>query len=333
MSASQPTISQSLPAGSLITVFGASGFIGRYVVRALTKAGYRVRAAVRRPGEAHFLRTMGVVGQVQIAQANIRYKKTIEDALEGASGVVNLVGVLSESGRQSFEAVQARAPGIIAEAAAAAGISHFVHVSALGADLESASKYARTKAEGEQAVRAAMPEAVIMRPSIVFGQEDAFFNRFAEMARLSPVLPLFGGGQNRLQPVYVCDVAEAIFRALTDPAHAGQTFELGGPNACTFEELMKDILSVTQRNRLLLPLPILAAKAVALVTWPIGLLFEPPLTFDQIHLLQVDNIVAAETEAKTLDDLGLVPTGHEIILPSYLVRFRKTGQYAGTAAA
>lgn len=324
---------QKLPSDSLITVFGASGFVGRHVVRALAKAGYRVRAAVRRPGTAHFLRPMGVVGQVQVVQANVRYKATVEKALEGADGVVNLVGVLAESGAQSFEALQARAPGVIAAAAAAKGIERFVHVSALGADADSPSAYARTKAAGEAAVRAALPGAVVVRPSIVFGPEDGFFNRFAQMAKISPVLPLFGGGKTKYQPVYVADVAEAIVRALTDEAHRGATFELGGPLAYSFEELMAEVLGVTQRSRVLLPLPYFVAQAIALVSAPLGLVTAPPLTFDQIRLLKIDNVVSSGTGAKTFADLGIAPTALEVILPTYLTRFRKAGQFTMPSAA
>jgi NADH dehydrogenase len=316
----------------LVTVFGASGFLGRYVVRALARAGVRIRAAVRNPAAAHFLRPMGGVGQIQIVQANVRVAPTIAHAVEGAWGVVNLVGVLYESGAQRFRALHVNAAGAIAAAAARAGAQALLHVSALGADAASASLYSRTKAQGEAAVRAAFPNAVIFRPSIVFGPEDEFFNRFAALARLSPILPLFGGGHTRFQPIFAGDVGAAAARALLDPASAGKTYELGGPRVYTFRELMEEMLRVTDRKRLLLPLPWIAAQATAAgFTLVPDFLMKPLITFDQIKMLKSDNVVAPG--ALTLRDLGVAPRALETELPTYLWRFRKTGQFeAGSLA-
>jgi NADH dehydrogenase len=310
----------------LVTVFGASGFLGRYVVRALAQAGVRIRAAVRNPAAAHFLRPMGAVGQIQIVQANVRVAPTIAQAVDGAWGVVNLVGVLHESGAQRFRALHVNAAGAIAAAAAKAGAQALLHVSALGADAASPSLYSSTKAQGEAAVRAAFPNAVIMRPSIVFGPEDEFFNRFAALARLSPILPLFGGGLTRFQPIFAGDVGAAAAKALLDPPCAGKTFQLGGPRVYTFRELMEEMLRVTQRKRLLLPLPWIAARgAAAVFALMPDFLMKPLITFDQIKLLKSDNVVAPG--ALTLRDLGIAPRALETELPTYLWRFRKTGQF------
>jgi NADH dehydrogenase len=316
----------------LITVFGASGFIGRYVVRALAKRGLRVLAAVRNPAAAHFLRPLGDVGQIQIVQSNVRVAPTIAKAVEGAWGVVNLVGVLRQSGAQRFHSLHIDAAGAIAAAATKAGAQSLLHVSAIGADSASPSLYARTKALGEAAVRAAFPKAIVARPSIVFGPEDEFFNKFAEMARLSPVLPLFGGGKTRFQPIYAGDLGEALARALLDPASAAKTYELGGPRVYTFRELMEEICRATGRKRVLLPLPYIAAQAVALgfVFMP-DFVMEPLITFDQVKLLKIDNVVHEGMAG--VRDLGLAPRALETELPAYLWRFRKTGQFELTGAA
>lgn len=312
-----------------ITVFGASGFIGRYVVRALARRGLRVLAAVRNPAAAHFLRPLGNVGQVQVLQTNVRVPSTIERALDGAWGAINLVGILREGGPQRFHALHVHAAGTIAALSRAAGVQSLVHVSALGADRNSPSIYARTKAQGEAAVRAAFPGAVVVRPSIVFGPEDEFFNRFAGMARLSPALPLFGGGRTRFQPIFAGDVGEAIARLLVDPAHAGKTFELGGPRVYTFRELMEEILRVTERKRLLVPLPLAAANAVAAAFWLIpSFVMNPLITFDQVKLLKADNVVHEGMPG--LSELGIAPRTLELELPAYLWRFRKTGQFEFT---
>jgi NADH dehydrogenase len=311
---------------TLVTVFGGSGFIGRHVVRALVRRDFRVRVAVRRPDLAGHLQPLGRVGQIQPVQANIRFPDSVAAAVRDAAIVVNLVGVLFERGRQSFTAVQAEGAATVARAAAAAG-ARLIHGSALGADANSPSLYARTKAAGEAAVLSAVPEAVIMRPSVVFGPEDDFFNRFAAIARISPMLPLIGGGQTRFQPIFVADVAEAIARAAEAQARPGATYELGGPDVKTFRELMAFVLATIQRRRLLVPIPFAAAKLQASI---LQFLPKPPLTPDQVALLRQDNIVseAAEREGRTLQGLGIEPTGMAAMVPTYLWRFRKTGEFS-----
>ena len=318
--------------GKLAVVFGGSGFIGRNTVRELAKRGWRVRVAVRRPHLAQHLKPMGVVGQIQLAQVNIRYRPSIAEALRGADAVVNLVGILSQNGPQKFDAVQTAGAGAIAELAATAGVKTFVQISAIGADAESDSLYARSKGEGEKTVRAAIPSATILRPSIVFGPEDKFFNKFAAMASFSPALPLIGGGHTRFQPVYVDDVADAICEALMRPEAAGRTYELGGPRVYTFRELMELMLHETGRSRLLAPVPFALASLMGLAGEIVGALpfFDPPITRDQIKLLKRDNVVGASGEegAGVIGDLGVAPASVEAILPTYMVRFRKYGQFA-----
>ena len=312
----------AIPTTKLVTIFGASGFLGRHIVRALANDGWRVRAAVRRPHTAHFLRPMGRVGQVQVVKANVLDEAAVDKAIHGADAVVNLVGVLSQSGRQRFEALHTQAAERIAKAAAARGVERLLHISALGVSLDSPSVYARTKALGELRVREAFPTATIFRPSIVFGPEDDFFNRFAWLARLSPVLPLIGGGHTRFQPVYVGDVARAALRVLNDPSTAGKVYELGGPEVMTMKQVMQLVLKETQRRRLLVPVPFALARIKAAF---LGLLPKPMLTLDQVRLLQSDNVVS--DGALTLRDLGIVPEAAEAILPTYLWRFRKTGEF------
>jgi NADH dehydrogenase len=315
----------------LITVFGASGFIGRHVVRALAKRGYRIRAAVRRPDLALHLQPLGGVGQIMAVQANLRYRWSVDRAVEGADYVVNLVGILSESGRQRFASVQDFGARAVAEAARAAGVP-LTHISALGADVNSSSNYARTKARGEKAVFETLPDAVVFRPSIVFGPEDKFFNRFAAMARLSPVLPLIGGGETKLQPVYVGDVAEAVARSVDGNITGGKIYELGGPQILTFRQCMEEMLPVIGRKRLLLSVPFSVASMQAAV---LGLLPNAPLTADQVTLLRYDNVVSAEAESegRTLPALGITPEAVAAILPSYLWRYRAAGQFSRTFAA
>ncbi len=312
----------------LITVFGASGFIGRYVVRSLARAGYRVRAAVRRPGPANFLRPMGVVGQVQIVQANVRVPQTIERALEDAWGVIDLVGVINQTGAQNFMALHAHAPSVIAQLAARHGVKAMLHVSALGAREDSPSLYLRSKAMGEAAVRAAFPDAVILRPALVFGPEDDFFNKFAEIIRLSLFMPvpLFGGGKTKFQPVFAGDVGEAALAAISNPKFYGKTFELGGPEVYTFRELMEEILKVTERKRAMLSLPWQAAQLAAIASAFVpGFLMKPLITLDQVKMLKEDSIVAPGSAAGTLADLGITsPRSLEAELPAYLWRFRKS---------
>ncbi|WP_316186455.1 MULTISPECIES: complex I NDUFA9 subunit family protein [unclassified Bradyrhizobium] len=311
---------------TLVTVFGGSGFVGRNVVRALAKRDYRIRVAVRRPELAGHLQPLGRVGQIHAVQANLRYPDSVASALRDSHVAINLVGVLTESGAQTFEAVQAEGAATVAKAAAAAG-ARMVHVSAIGTDAESASSYARAKAAGEAAVLAAVPEAVIMRPSVVFGPEDQFTNRFAGLARISPFLPLIGGGETKMQPVYVGDVATAVADAVDGKAQPGATYELGGPEVLSFREILKIILDITDRDRALLPLPFGLAKLQAAI-----LQFAPgplKLTPDQVELLRHDNVVseAAKAAGLTLQGLGITPDSLEAVAPQYLWRFRPSGQF------
>lgn len=312
----------------MITVFGGSGFIGRYAVRALVRAGYRVRVATRLPHTAIDLKPMGSVGQIQLVQANVRHKASIERAIEGASAVINLTGILAQSGRQTFRSVQAQGAQSIAQAAKAAGITRFVQISAIGADADSKSAYAQTKAAGEKAVMDAIPTATILRPSIVFGDEDSFFNRFAQMALYTPALPLIGGGKTLLQPVWAGDVGAAVLAALENPAAQGKTYELGGPARYSFKDLLQYITATIRRPRLLVPVPWLAAYGIGFAGEIAGALpFVPTvLTRDQVTLLKTDNVVAEG--APGLAELGISPASVEAIVPSYLYRFRQGGQFA-----
>jgi len=308
----------------LVTIFGGSGFLGRYAVRALAKQGYRIRVAVRQPNLANYLPPMGRVGQIQLLRTNVTNLDAVAAAVHGAAAVINLVGVLHESGRQRFAALHSDAAGHVARAAKAAGAQSFVHMSSAGVDVNSDSSYARTKADGERLVREAFPEASILRPSIVFGPEDNFFNRFAAMATVSPVLPLIGGGRTRFQPVYVGDVAAAIETCVRDTSTRGKTFELGGPTLYTFRQLMELTLHETRRRCWLVPLPFSLAAFQAKF---LQFLPNAPLTPDQVRLLKHDNIVAAG--AQTLADLSIEPETVEAVLPAYLWRFRREGQYSG----
>jgi NADH dehydrogenase len=310
---------------TLITVFGGSGFLGRHLVRALAKRHYRIRVAVRRPDLAGHLQPLGRVGQIHAVQANVRHAGSVDAAVRDADAVINLVGILFERGRQRFEAVQAYGAEQVALAAANHG-ARMIHVSAIGADANSSAAYARAKAQGEQAVLAATPRAVIVRPSIMFGPEDDFFNKFAALARMLPALPLVGGGAMRFQPVFVGDVAEAIARAVEGGARPGTIYEAGGPEVKTFKELLEYVLAVTGRRRLLIPLPFAIARLQAMfLQW----MPKPLLTPDQVELLKSDNVVSAEAEreGRTLSGLGIEPVAMEAVVPSYLWRFRKTGQF------
>jgi NADH dehydrogenase len=320
----------AIPTDTLVTVFGGSGFLGRHVVRALAKGGYRIRVAVRRPDLAGHLQPLGRVGQIHAVQANVRYPGSVEAAVRDADVVVNLVGVLFERGRQRFEAVHTFGAEAVALAAAAFG-ARLVHISAIGADENAPSLYARSKAMGEKLVLAAMPSASILRPSVVFGPEDDFFNRFAAIARMSPVLPLVGGGHTRFQPVFAGDVAAAVRAAIEGRATHGPIYELGGPDVKTFKELMQFVLTTTERRRLLVPLPFPIAKLQAAV---LQFLPTPPLTPDQVELLRSDNVVspAARREGRTLTDLGIDPVAMGVVVPTYLWRFRKTGQFKDRVA-
>lgn len=318
-----------IPSDRLVTIYGGSGFIGRHLVRALAKRGWRIRVAVRRPDLAGHLQPLGVVGQIQPVQANLRYPDSITRAAEGASAIVNLVGILYESGAQTFDAVQAEGAASVARAAKKEG-ARLVQISAIGADKDSDSAYGRTKALGEEAVFSAKRDAVVMRPSIVFGPEDDFFNRFASLARISPFLPLIGGGETKFQPVFVGDVAEALAKAVEGEAKGGEIYELGGPEVKNFRELMELTLREIGRKRLLIPLPFALARAQAFF---MELLPKPMLTRDQVTMLETDNVVSGEaTRAnRTLEGLGINPTAMRAILPSYLWRYRKAGQFTKAA--
>jgi uncharacterized protein YbjT (DUF2867 family) len=314
----------------LVTVFGGSGFVGRHVVRALAKRGYRVRVAVRRPDLAFHLQPLGGVGQIQAVQANLRFRWSVDRAVEGADHVINLVGILFEGGGQRFDAVQDFGARAVAEAARAAGAG-LTHMSAIGANVNSASLYAASKGRGEQAVLETIKEAVIIRPSIIFGPEDNFFNQFANMARIAPALPLIGGGGSKFQPVYVGDVAEAIARSVDGALKGGRIYELGGSEVLTFRQCMERVLDETGRKRFLLPVPFWASKIMGTV---LGALPGKLLTADQVTLLETDNVVseAAVKDGRTLPGIGIAPSSLASILPTYLWRFRKSGQYQpGTA--
>lgn len=315
------------PHPKLITVFGGAGFIGRHVVRALAKRGYRIRVACRRPHLAHHLQPLGAVGQIMAVQANLRYRDSVDNAVRGADHVINLVGVLYEAGRNGFDATQHAGAQAVAEAARAEGLP-LTHISAIGADPNSASDYARTKGLAERAVAEIRRDALIVRPSIVFGPEDDFFNKFAEMARLSPVLPLIGGGETKFQPVYVGDVAEAIARHVDGTVAGGRILELGGPQVLTFRECLEEMLKVVQRKRRFVSIPWGVARPLGRVLQHVPLI-KPPLTGDQVVQLQRDNIVSeeAERDGRTLSGIGIEPVLLEAILPTYLIRFREHGQF------
>ncbi len=312
--------------GRIVSIIGGSGFIGRHAVAALAHAGWRIRIICRRPDLAYFLQPLGGPGQIAFIQANVRERASLEAALAGSDAVVNLVGILAEHGRQTFDAVHARGAETVARAAAEAGAAKLVHVSALGADPGSPAIYGRSKAEGERRVRAAFGDAVIVRPSVVVGPEDRFLNLFAKMARFSLVLPLIGGGKTRFQPVYVGDVAAALVRLLEEDGHEGRIYEFGGPEVWTFRELLEFMLTVIRRRRLLLPVPFGIARLMA---WPMQFVPGAPLTPDQVRMLQKDNVVseAAKAERRTLEGLGIEPDGIEAVVPDYLARYRPAGQF------
>jgi uncharacterized protein YbjT (DUF2867 family) len=315
--------------GRLVTIYGGSGFVGRYIARAMAQAGWRVRVAVRRPNEAIFVRPYGTPGQVEPVPCNIRDDASVRAAARGADAVVNCVGTFDRGGKNNFQAVQAEGAARIARIAAEEGVVHLVHISSIGADAEAASLYAQTKAEGEAGILRHFPGAVILRPSVIFGPEDGFFNRFGAMARLGPVLPLVGAA-TRFQPVYVGDVAAAAAMGAQGRAAAG-TYELGGPEAASFRALMQKMLGVIQRRRLIVNVPFWVARAMAAIFDFVqfasgGLIPNPVITRDQVKSLRVDNVVA--TGAKGLADLGIEATAMEAVLPEYLWRYRPSGQYA-----
>lgn len=312
----------------LVTVFGGSGFVGRYIVRRLAKEGWRVRVAVRRPNEAIFVKPYGVVGQVEPVFCNIRDDDSVAAVLGGADAVVNCVGILNELGKNSFDAVQADGAGRIARLAAEAGITRMVHLSAIGADADSESAYARTKAAGEAAVLEHQPNAMILRPSIIFGPEDGFFNRFASMSRFGPVLPVVGAG-TKFQPVYVDNVAEAAVKGVLGTAPGG-VYELGGPDVVSFRDLMADMLKVVRRRRLVLNTPFWMASIMGFGFDMVqkltgGLVENQMLTRDQVANLQQENVVSEG--AQGLSALGIEPVAYGAVLPDYLWRFRPTGQF------
>ncbi len=318
----------------LVTIYGGSGFVGRYIARRLAREGWRVRVAVRRPNEALFVRTYGVVGQVEPVFCNIRDDASVRAVMQGAEAVVNCVGILAEQGRNRFDAVQAEGAGRIARIAAETGVARLVQISAIGADAASPSAYARTKAAGEAAVTAAFPAAVILRPSIVFGQEDQFFNRFATMARIGPMLPVVGG-DTRFQPVYVDDVAQAATKAVLGQVAPG-IYELGGPDVETFHALMTRMLGIIQRRRLVVNVPFPVARLMAfgfdmLQAVTFGLVSNGVLTRDQVRNLGRDNVVGPT--AKGFADLGMTPVAMEAVLPEYLWRYRPSGQFATIKAS
>jgi len=312
---------------ALVTIYGGSGFLGRHVVRAIARTGARMRIAVRRPELAGHLQPLGGVGQIVPVQANVRFPDSLLAAAADADAVVNLVGILFAAGKQTFKAVQDEGARHVAEAARAAGARALVHVSAIGADPNSKSIYARTKAAGEAAVTETFPGAVIFRPSVVFGPEDEFFNRFAALARISPLLPLIGGGRTKFQPVFVGDVAQAIVAALEGSARPAEPYELGGPQIMTMREVMERVLAYTMRSRPLVPVPFWFAKLQgAFLQW----LPKPPLTVDQVRLLQTDNIVseAAIKAGRTLEGLSIDPVAVASVVPDYLEQFRPRGQFS-----
>ncbi len=309
----------------LVTIFGGSGFVGRHVVRVLAKRGYQIRVAVRRPDLAGFLQPLGNVGQIQLVQANLRYEDSVKAAVKGADTVINLVGILQESGKQKFDAVQYYGAQAVARAAKEAKAT-MIHMSAIGADADSPADYGETKGKAEEAVLSLIKNAIIFRPSIIFGPEDDFFNRFGAMAKLAPALPLIGGGTTKFQPVYVGDVAEAIALAVDGKLKGGKIYELGGPQVATFRECLELLLEEIGRKKMLVSLPWFAASALGtLVGWLPG----APITADQVKMLRSDNVVSddAVKAGLTLEGIGVKPTPMSAILPSYLVQYRPSGQF------
>jgi NADH dehydrogenase len=322
----------------LVTIFGGSGFVGRHVVRALARQGWRIRVAVRRPDLAIHLQPIGRVGQIHPVQANLRYPESVAAAVRDSDAVINLVGILSERGRQRFDAIHTFGARAVAKATLEAGINTLVHMSAIGANPDSASLYARSKGLGEIAVRELVPQAVVTRPSVIFGPDDSLFNRFGTLVRALPVLPLIGGGETKFQPVFVGDVAAAIAVILEGKAQPGGIYEFGGPNIKTLRQLMQFVCSVTGRKRVLMPLPFGVASWISRVTevvdiLTLGLLPSAFITTpDQVRLLKEDNLVSpqAERAGLILQALGITPTAIEPVVPTYLIRFRKYGQFDPT---
>lgn len=311
----------------MVVIFGGSGFLGRHVAQRLARLGYAIRIGIRRPNNALFLKPMGRVGQIELIAADIRHTKACARLMEGVDAVVNLVGILRESGEQRFDEIHGHAPGRLAEQAASMGVSSFVQISALGSDEKSPAHYGRSKSLGEKLVQKAIPEAIILRPSIIFGPEDDFFNRFAAMAMLSPFLPLFGGGTTRFQPIFVGDVAEAIVLSLEQDSSKGKVFELGGAEVLSFHELLKLLLEIIERRRLLLPIPFPLAVVLAAC---IGWLPNAPFTLDQLRMLHSDSVVTPDAVCQNRDCqfFGIDPYPLGAVLPSYLARFRQSGEFS-----
>ncbi len=316
-----------LDSSSLVTIYGGSGFVGRHVVQALARTGCRLRIAVRRPDLAGHLQPLGSVGQIHAVQANLRYPDSVDRAAAGADALVNLVGILYEGGKQRFDKVHELGAGSVARAAKSNGVSTLVHVSAIGADAKSPAHYARSKAAGEKAVMKAVPGATIVRPSVVFGPEDQFFNRFAALARMAPVLPLIGGGKTKFQPVYVGDVAKTVVAALQGRCKPGAIYEIGGPEIVTLRDIFKKVLHHSGRRRIFVPVPFWAARMEAFF---LQMLPNPILTVDQVRLLEQDNLVSpmAYREKRTLKGLGIDPIPADAVIGEYLERFRARGEFA-----
>lgn len=317
----------------LVTVFGGSGFLGRHIVRCLARRGFRVRVAVRRPDLAFFLQPLGNVGQISFAQANLRYRASVDAAVKGSDHVINCVGLLHPSGRNTFDAVQDFGARAIAEAVRAQGCG-FTHISAIGADVNSPSAYARSKGRAEQSILSTVPDAVIIRPSVIFGPEDTFYNRFAEMMLSMPFLPLIGGGQTRFQPVFVDDVAEAVARSVEGRVPGGKIYEFGGPEVKTLKDIYEEIMAITYREKRMASLPFGIASLMGWINSLIPFV-KPMITSDQVKLLRSDNVVssAAMAEGRTLQGLGIEPTLAAAILPSYLIRYRPEGQFTHSGSA
>lgn len=317
-------------AGStIVTVIGGTGFVGRQIVRRLAQAGYRLRVTSRKPSHALSVTPLGGVGQIALLKADVRNEAEVAKAVEGADVVINLVGILRPSGGRTFDAMHNEGAAAVARLAAKAGVKRLIHISAIGADPKARSSYARSKGDGEAAVREAFPTATILRPSIVFGPGDGFFNRFAELMRMSRlVFPLFGGGKTKFQPVFVGDVADAVANAIADERTRSRVYELGGPAVYSFKDLLAFVAETTERKRAFFPLPFVVSDVMGALT---GWLPFAPITLDQSRLLRQDNVVKAGADAAkvgTLADLGVQPTALEAVVPSYLYAYRPTGQYA-----
>ena len=317
----------------LVTVFGGSGFLGRHIVRTLAKRGFRVRVAVRRPDLAFHLQPLGNVGQISFVQANLRYRSSVDAAVKGSDHVINCVGLMHQVGRNTFDAVQDFGARAIAEAVRAQGCG-LTHISAIGADVDSQSVYARTKGRAERSILSTVPNAVIFRPSVMFGPEDTFYNRFADMMRTMPFLPLIGGGETRFQPVFVDDVAEAVARTVEGRIEGGKIYELGGAEVKSIKDIYEDIMAITYREKRMLPMPFFVASAIGTVSSWIPFI-TPAITADQVILLKSDNVVsgAAMAEGRTLSGIGIEPTLAAAILPGYLVHYRPEGQFSQSGSA